>query len=288
MGHTSLIPTGDLAHHLDDPHWVIVDCRFSLDDTKRGRKEYLAAHIPRAVYAHLDEDLSAPVIAGETSRHPLPSTDEMAERFGRMGIGDGTQVVAYDDAGGAIAARLWWMLQYLGHDAAAVLDGGWPAWIAENRPVHEGAERNEPQTLTAKPREHLIVDAEDVERIRHDPAWRLLDARDAARYRGEVEPIDPVSGHIPGALSAPFKENLSDDGRFRSQEELRARFRGILGDTPSDRVATHCGSGVTAAHNILAMRHAGLGDAKLYAGSWSEWILSPTRPVAKGEGDDGR
>lgn len=286
MGYTSLISTSDLARHLDATDWVIVDCRFSLDDKERGVNHYRQAHIPGAVYTHLDDDLSATVVPDETGRHPLPSHEVMARRFGALGIGSGMQVVAYDDSGGAIAARLWWMLQYLGHDDAAVLDGGWNAWTAEGRPVSSGVEQMPARTFNARPRPHMVVEAEEVERIRRDPNWRLLDARDAARYRGEVEPIDPVAGHIPGAVSAPFKENLGDDGRFRPQEELRERFGRIIGAVPADRVVHHCGSGVTACHNLLAMRHAGLGDAKLYPGSWSEWIVDERRAVTQGSEKD--
>ncbi len=280
MAYTSLISTGDLHRYVGENDWVIVDCRFSLHSTERGRKNYHEAHIPGAVYAHLDEDLSGPVLPGETGRHPLPSLDAMARRFGGWGISDEVQVVAYDDAGGAIAARLWWMLQYAGHDAAAVLDGGWPAWRREGLPVRRGVERNEPRTFVPKPREHLVVGTPDVDRLRKNPDWKILDARDSERYRGEIEPIDRVAGHIPGALSVPFKENLTDDGAFRSQDELRKRFRAVLGSTSTEHVVHHCGSGVTACHNVLAMRHAGLGDAKLYPGSWSEWITDPNREVA--------
>lgn len=283
MMYRTLIAISDLAAHLDDPDWVVVDCRFSLLDPGRGRKEYLRAHVPGAVYAHLDDELSGPILHGVTGRHPLPSPAAVAERFGNWGITDGVQVTAYDDAGGGIAARLWWMLRFLGHDAAAVLDGGWPAWDAEGRPTAAGAESQPRRTFTPRVRENWTVDAEQVDALRVDPAWKLLDAREAIRFRGEEEPIDPVAGHIPGALSVPFLDNLEESGRFRSRDALRSRFDEIIGTTPPKRVVSHCGSGVTACHNILAMEHAGLPGGRLYPGSWSEWITDPARAVAADE-----
>ena len=277
MMYSTLISCLELADHLGDDEWVLVDCRFSLDDPDRGQADYLKNHIPGAVYAHLNNDLSGEIIPGVTGRHPLPSIDDMTERFGRWGIGDGTQVVAYDDAGGGIAARLWWMLHFLGHDSVAVLDGGWPRWITLGLPVRSGTENNQPRPFTAQPCADRIVDADMVDAVRKRSPWRLVDARDAERYRGEVEPIDPVAGHIPGALSAPFKENLTDAGLFREPADLRRRFESVIGDTPADHIISYCGSGVTAAHNILAMAHAGLGYSRLYPGSWSEWITSKTR-----------
>ncbi len=273
MIYWTLISCLELAEHLGEDDWVLVDCRFSLGLPERGRNDYSASHIPNAVYAHLNDDLSGEIISGKTGRHPLPTIEEMTSRFGAWGIGDGVQVVAYDDAGGSIAARLWWMLQYLGHDAVAVLDGGWPRWVRMDLPTRSGPERNAPRPFTARPRADWVVDAEVIDALRTEPSWRLVDARAAERYRGEVEPIDPVAGHIPGAVSAPFHENLNDDGVFREPDELRRRFKGVIGDAPADHVISYCGSGVTAAHNVLAMVHAGIGHARLYPGSWSEWIL---------------
>lgn len=280
--YTTILSLADLAPHLGDDAWAVVDCRFSLGDPARGRRDYLTAHIPGAVYAHLDEDLSGPVVPGHTGRHPLPDVDRLAKTFSAWGIGDGVQVVTYDDAGGSVAARLWWLLRWLGHDAVAVLDGGWPRWQQEGLPVRSGEESRPPRAFTPRPRPGLLADATEVERLRRDPSSRVLDARAAERYRGEIEPIDPVAGHIPGAGSAPFSENLDPDGYFRTPEELRARFDRICGNVPPERVVHYCGSGVTAAHNVLAMAHAGLEGARLYAGSWSEWITDPDRPVVAG------
>ncbi len=281
MGFSSLISTDDLERHLDADDWVIVDCRFVLDDRDSGRQDYLRGHIPGAVYAHMEEDLSGQILPGKTGRHPLPTPGEMEERFGSWGIGPGVQVVVYDDSAGGMAARLWWMLQYAGHEGVAVLDGGWGAWMREGRPVKRGEEQNEPRRFTAEFQEHLAVDADEVDRRRRDADWLVLDARETARYLGELEPIDPVAGHIPGARSAPFMENLTPDGHFRSRTELRDRFLRIIGQAAPDHVIHHCGSGVTACHNILAMRHAGLHGGKLYPGSWSEWITDPKREVAR-------
>lgn len=282
MAFTTLIDPETLQAHLEDPDWVVVDCRFSLSDPAYGWQAYQKAHIPTAVYAHLDEDLSGPMVPGRSGRHPLPNPDQLAQKLGAWGIGSCTQVVAYDDAGGAFAARLWWLLGWLGHDAVAVLDGGWPRWIGEGRPIREGVEQRPPCAFTPRLQPERVVTADDVKQRLHDPAWRLLDARAPERYQGVQEPIDPVAGHIPGAVNAPFSENLTSAGTFLSPERLRQRFAALLGGVPPERTICYCGSGVTAAHNVLAMTHAGLPGARLYAGSWSEWITDPRRPVARG------
>lgn len=281
MIYNTLISTHELATRLEDPEWAIVDCRFSLADTERGRRDYLTGHIPHAVYAHLDEDLSGPIIPGQTGRHPLPDPDALARRLGGWGIGPGVQVVAYDDAGGSIAARLWWLLHWLGHEAAAVLDGGWPAWQRMGGPARAGIESRSTRTFSPNPRAELLVDSEAIERLRTDPGSRVIDSRTADRFRGENETLDPVAGHIPGAICAPYPENLTEQGMFLTPEELRGRFQSLVGDVSLTRMAFYCGSGVTAAHNLLALAYAGLGEARLYAGSWSEWITDPDRPIAK-------
>ena len=282
----TLISTGELAKNLADPAWLIVDCRFYLADPGKGRQEYLEAHIPGAIYAHLDEDLTAPAPGSAVcgGRHPLPDAQQAAQALGRLGIDRGTQVVAYDAAGGALAAaRLWWLLRWLGNASCAVLDGGWQRWVSEDRPVNMGAEPRPPQTFIPKVRPELLVTAGQVEAMRQNQAYRLLDARAAERFMGKNETIDPVAGHIPGAISAPYQANLQPDLSFRSKSELRRYYQELLGNVPAGRSAVYCGSGVTAAHDILAMLHAGLGEARLYAGSWSEWIAEPGRPVAGGD-----
>ncbi len=282
MAYTTLISTADLQRHLSNLDWAIVDCRFSLDNTERGREAYLGSHIAGAVYAHLDEDLSGPIMPGKTGRHPLPSVEMFVQVLSSWGIDDQVQVVAHDDAGGAMAARLWWMLRWLGHPNVAVLDGGWPEWERKSHPVRSGMESRSARSFTPRVRPELVVDAEEIERIRNDLSSRLFDARKTDRYRGENETVDRVAGHIPGAISVPYAENLNSDGLFLPAEQLKARFVSHLGDVPVEKTVVYCGSGVTATHNVLAMAHAGLGEARLYAGSWSEWITDPKRPVAKG------
>ena len=261
---------------------MILDCRFSLADAEHGRRQYQDGHVPGALYAHLEEDLSGPIIPGVTGRHPLPEVADFARTLGAWGIDERVQVVALDDMGGAMAGRLWWMLGWVGHDAIALLDGGWQRWCAEGRPVTAEAAARPARVFTASPRpERLVPVAEVLDRL-GDPSAPLIDARAGERYRGEVEPLDPVAGHIPGAVCAAFEENLSPDGIFKSREKLRQRFQGILGDTPPEDSVSYCGSGVTACHNLLAMEHAGLTGGRLYAGSWSDWVTDSGRPVERG------
>ncbi|MBM3145730.1 MAG: sulfurtransferase [Chloroflexi bacterium] len=283
MHYETLIPPAELLQHLDDPDWVIADCRFWLDDAEKGRRDYRDAHIPGAVYAHVNDDLSGVVAPGVTGRHPLPPVDDLAAELGGWGIASGVQVVAYDDQGGAMAARLWWLLKWLGHDAAAVLDGGWVRWQREGCPVTADAPAPTARIFEPEPRRELVVSAEDILTRFGDPAYRLIDSRAPERYRGEVEPIDPVAGHIPGAVNYPYERNLDREGNFVSKEFLRGRFHVLLEDIPAERVTFYCGSGVTAAQNILAVVHAGLGMPRLYAGSWSHWITDPERPITTGE-----
>jgi thiosulfate/3-mercaptopyruvate sulfurtransferase len=278
---TTLIDTGMLAACLSEPSLVIVDCRFKLDDPEWGEREYVAGHIPGALYAHLDNDLSGEK-TGTNGRHPLPSPDALIGTFGRLGIDSTRQVVAYDQDSGQYASRLWWLLRWMGHETVAVLDGGLARWVAEGRPLTSGTQSRESRTFIGSPRRARCVDAREVSVIRQSSDWRLLDARAPERFRGEVEPIDRVAGHIPGAASHPFGWNLDEGGIFREPADLRARFRSTIGDVSADHVVCYCGSGVTACHNVLALEHAGLPGAKLYPGSWSEWSSDPARPVEKG------
>jgi len=279
---TTIISPNELADHIEDLQWLIVDCRFALSDPNAGYENYQTKHIPGAVYAHLNEDLSSPVIPGVTGRHPLPSPEHSAKVFGRLGIGPNTQVVVYDDMGGALAAsRLWWMLHWLGHEPAAVLDGGWQAWQQAGLPTHSGIETRQVQTFIPHPQDQFIANAEDVDIFRQSPTHRVLDARSADRFRGENETIDLIAGHILGAVNAPFAYNLTEEGNFGPADELRDYYQNLLGDTATDQVVVYCGSGVTAAHDILAIRIAGLGMARLYPGSWSEWITIAGRAIAK-------
>ena len=285
MPFETLISAEQLAIHLADPDWAVVDCRFSLADTDRGRQDYLQSHIAGAVYAHLDNDLSGTIVPGQTGRHPLPQPDVLAERLGGWGIDPGVQVVAYDASGGGNAARLWWLLRWLGHDAVAVLDGGWQRWQQMGGRVRSGAESRPARRFVPRPRHDWVVTADEVEQLRADPDHLVVDSRTAERYRGEKEPIDPVAGRIPGAVCAPYFDNLEPAGFFRGSADLRQRFEALLAGRPPERAVFYCGSGVTAAHNLLALAHAGLGDGRLYAGSWSEWITDARRPIGRGAAD---
>jgi thiosulfate/3-mercaptopyruvate sulfurtransferase len=275
----TLIDCHTLALHIHDPQWVVVDCRFALSDPAAGQRAYAAGHIDRARYAHLNDDLSAP-ITPQSGRHPLPDPQRLAAKFGEWGIDNTKQVIAYDDSFGAMASRLWWLLRWLGHDAVALLDGGLPRWTREGRPVTKDLPVVTPATFTPQVRDHMWVDANTVARAVKQDDWLVMDARAEERFNGEVEMLDPVAGHIPGAINLPFDDNLHVSGRFSSEQELHELYAGLIENVRPEQVIQMCGSGVTACHNILAMEHAGLPGAKLYAGSWSEWIRDPARPVA--------
>ena len=282
MAFSTLLSTADLAAHLSDPDWAIVDCRFDLADTGWGEQQYRAAHIRGALYAHLDRDLSGPK-TGTNGRHPLPDIDQFKARLGEWGIGPGVQVAAYDQDTGMWASRLWWMLRHLGHEAAAVLDGGLAKWVREGRETRSGEEHRALTVFVGSSRPEMVLIPDDIERWRLDPGHLVVDARAPERYRGEQEPIDPVAGHIPGAVNYFNKNNHNPDGTFLPSERLRAQWLARLGAVPPTKVATYCGSGVAAAHNLLAMEHAGLSGGKLYPGSWSEWCADPKRPLASGQ-----
>ena len=281
MALKTLVSTAVLASHVDDPAYVIVDCRAKLDDLEWGAREYQAAHIPGASYADLTHDLSG-AKTGSNGRHPLPDPHALARTFGRLGITSGVQVVAYDQENGMWASRLWWLLRWLGHDAVAVLDGGFKKWTAEGRAVAAGTTPRAAREFTGSPRADMTVDVAELASHLGDDRPHLVDARAPERYRGDTEPIDKVGGHIPGAKNHFFQWNLDEQGLFRTPEELRATIGASVGDTPADQIVCYCGSGVTACHNLLAFEHAGLTGAKLYAGSWSEWSSDAKRPVEKG------
>jgi thiosulfate/3-mercaptopyruvate sulfurtransferase len=276
----TLVTAEWLAARLGDPNIRPVDTRWYLAEPARGRAEYEAAHIPGAPHMHIDDELSAPRGQGP-GRHPLPAPENFAALAGRAGIGPYTHVIVYDSSAGAAAARLWWLLRYFGHARVSLLDGGWPAWQAGGHPIEHEPPRIASSIFVAVPHPEMVVDAAAVDKLRRDPRALVLDARANERYEGQVEPIDPQAGHIPGARSAPYAGNLRPDGTLKSPEELRDRYLDFGADA-ADAIVCYCGSGVTAAHDVLALFLAGRTDALLYEGSWSDWSSDPTRPVATG------
>ena len=280
--HDALIDAKTLAA-LTPESVRIVDCRFALSDPAKGERDFLEAHIPGAVYASLDRDLSDLSKRG-MGRHPLPDVAAFARTLSRWGLRKGQWVVAYDDAGGALAAsRLWWMLRIADIDAC-VLDGGWQAWLGASLPVERGvAAPREVTTVELPSNPAAVVYVDELETLRGAPSTLLLDARAAPRFRGESEPLDRVAGHIPGACNRPFSQNLAGDGRFKSADVLRTEFEGVLGEHSPRNVVHMCGSGVTACHNLLAMEAAGLRGSRVFAPSWSGWVSDPSRPVATGD-----
>ncbi len=278
--HTTLVSTEQLDAHLNDSSWLIADCRYNLKDELWGRGQYVAGHISGAVFVSLAHDLAAPR-SGTNGRHPLPEPGTIAATFSRLGIGDGTQVIAYDQDMGAYASRLWWMLRYLGHDAVAVLDGGFAKWKREDRSTRAGEETRPPASFTPQLRAAMRLTVDDVAGHLGDRSMLLVDARSPERYQGQPDPLDTVSGHIPGARNRFYRHNISDAGTMRPASELRADFERVLEGRPANETVMYCGSGVTACHNLLAMEHAGIRGAKLFAGSWSEWEADPSRPIEK-------
>lgn len=280
--HTTLVSTEQLAQHLDDPNWIVFDCRFTLTDGEAGRKAYQRGHIPGSRYAHLDDDLSAP-ITPTSGRHPLPDPLLLAEKLGNWGVDNTKQVVVYDDSFGSMAVRMWWLLRWLGHDAVALLDGGLPSWMRQKLPTDIELPAIQPARFVPELRNSLCADAAEVEQARQDQSRLVVDARPEERFSGMREPLDAVAGHIPGSINWTFEENIAMDGRYLPADELREAYLALLNGIPPEQVIHSCGSGVTASHNILAMEIAGLPSGKLYPGSWSEWITDPARPVATGD-----
>ena len=280
MDYTTLISTEALARHLGDPNLIVVDCRHNLADPDAGETAYAQAHLPGAYFLHLDRDLSG-VITGRNGRHPLPEIKRLAATLGRIGIDASKQVVAYDQNFGMWAARLWWSLHWLGHDRAAVLDGGVDKWKAEGRPLTSQAPTARSATFVLKPTLRT-VSTEEILRHLGDGSLTVLDARAPERFHGDIEPLDPVAGHIPGAINRPYTVNMTEQGTFKPAEALRREFEAQLAGRAPGSVVHQCGSGVTACHNLLAMSIAGLSGSRLYPGSWSEWCADPSRPVARG------
>jgi thiosulfate/3-mercaptopyruvate sulfurtransferase len=280
VSYTTIVDAATLRQHLDDPNWLVVDVRHQLSDTGYGERAYAAGHVPGAIFLHLDRDLSAPM-TGTNGRHPLPDPVRLAQRFGEIGIGPQTQVVVYDDAQGMIAGRLWWLLRWLGHDAVALLDGGFQAWQVAGGVVTEIVPTLLPTVFEVTCNDAMRVSADDVLALIETPQLHLIDARGPDRFRGENETMDPVGGHIPGAVNRCFKDNLLPDGRFKPAATLRAEWLGVLAGAEPDEVIHQCGSGVSACLNLVAMEIADLPGSRLYPGSWSEWCADPGRPVER-------
>lgn len=280
---TTLVTVEELEAHLFDRDWCVVDCRHDLMDLEAGWRAYQAGHIPGATFANLEEDLSG-AKTGSNGRHPLPEREDLAAIFRDWGIDNDTQIVAYDAQGGQFAVRLWWLARWLGHERVAVLDGGWPAWLARTNWSSTALPERERGRFEARAPLVAAAGIAEVLAARDDASTLLVDARAPERFEGRVEPIDPVAGHIPGAVNRFWQTNLVDpaSGRFKSPQQLRAEFERLLAGRAPGQMIVYCGSGVTSCHHLLALELAGLAGARLYAGSWSEWIADPQRPVAKG------
>lgn len=284
MSLAQLLSPAQLAERLNQPELIVLDCRFALEDPAYGARVYAEGHIPGARFIDLEYDLSAPVQRGITGRHPLPDPQQLLERLRALGISQHSEIVLYDDGPGAFAARAWWLLAWLGkREGVFLLDGGLNAWRAANLPLDSATPAVSPGDLQGTPDASLLVSADALLNRLGTPQLTLLDARALPRFRGEMEPIDPVAGHIPGAQCAVFTDNLDGNGRFKSPEQLRERFSALLGQRPAEQLVAYCGSGVTACHNLFALCLAGYPLLPLYAGSWSEWITDPQRPLACGD-----
>ncbi len=282
-----LISTTELAAKIDDPSYVIFDCRHDLFDLGKGERLYREGHIPGAIFANLDTDLSGEK-SGSNGRHPLPSPAAFTAFLARNGVSSTAQIVAYDDVGGQFASRLWWLSRWIGLTQVSLLDGGIPKWIADGHVLSRDVPVPKPAALRGHADPLMVLNADEVEAGLKIPATTLIDARAPERFRGDIEPIDPVAGHIDGAKNRFYKENLNADLTMRPQADLKAAFASIMNARRSADVVHQCGSGVTACANIFAMEYAGLGGSKLYPGSWSEWITNPARPIIKGIANESR
>ncbi len=278
---TTILSPKQLHDYLGESGLVIIDSRFELSDPSWGFSEYQQGHIPGAVYADMNKDLSGKVTP-QTGRHPLPDPEDFIRKAGEWGINLRKQVVVYDQDGGAYASRLWWLLRTYGHEAVAVLDGGLPAWIEGGYPLSTRAESPHPVEFEGIPDPNQWVTTKEMESLLNDPSFIFIDSRSPERFRGEIEPVDQVAGHIPGAINRYYGDNLSSDGLLLLKDQLNQAFSDLLGELSPDRIVTYCGSGVTSCHHLLAMEIAGLYGAKLYVGSWSEWIRDPSRPIMTG------
>lgn len=283
MNYTAIVTPEEASLHLEDPTWVFIDCRFSLSDPNIGFSQYRKEHIKDALYADLNKNMSGEIIHGTTGRHPLPQKEKLISLFSQYGIDSHVQVVVYDDCSGSMAAsRLWWLLKWAGHDAVAVLDGGFKYWKLLGFPCSKAVEKKRVRYMSPSFRDEFIFNTSDIVRAIKNKTCYLLDSRSLDRFKGKNETIDPIAGHIPGAISVPFVENLDENGKFKPLDILKERFQKLVQDKCPEQIIFYCGSGVTATHNILAFFACGMGMPRLYVGSWSEWTTNPERPVEKG------
>jgi len=280
MVFTTLVETDTLEEHLNDSNWVLFDCRFDLQDPEWGREEYQTFHIPRAIFADLNKDQSSP-ITPYTGRHPLPDRDKFTAFLAKSGVEDGKQVVVYDAVGGAFASRLWWLLRYYGHMSVAVLNGGFTKWLIEKRPTRAQSESNAPAIFFGQPNPQMVVTTAEIEHLYRLTDYLLIDARTPERFHAITEVIDTVAGHIPGAVDRFHGHNLNPDNTLKSPQILKDEYKSIMADYSPEKTFVYCGSGVTSCHHLLAMEIAGLSGARLYAGSWSEWIRDSEHPISK-------
>jgi thiosulfate/3-mercaptopyruvate sulfurtransferase len=281
MKSSNLVSTEILFDHLNDPTWIIIDCRFNLKSPNEGKIDYLEKHIHGAQYVHLEKNLSGPILNGQLGRHPLPNLDECKQTFSSLGISSEKQVVAYDNSGGAIAARFWWILRWLGHNKAALLDGGWEHWTQENRPCSKGRESRPHANFNANPQKSWIVNEKQIDSSLIKKEFLLLDVRSRSRFRGEKEPIDNIAGHIPGAKNEPYQVNLDQNGFWK--KNLYDQYLKRFPELNHKKCVIYCGSGVTACHTFFALHEAGFENLSLYPGSWSGWINDTSRPIALGK-----
>jgi thiosulfate/3-mercaptopyruvate sulfurtransferase len=275
---TSIISVEELHNHLNNEELILVDCRFDLADESWGFEEYEQIHIPGAVYAHLNNDLSG-AKTKKTGRHPLPDPSDFNKTCSILGISQNSQVVVYDSTEGSMASRMWFLLKYYGHKNVALLNGGLGAWLVKGYPIESGVNSNKPGNFSGHPNPKMVITSEDVKTLLKSDSYLLIDARATERFSGEIEPIDRLAGHIPGATNYPYAWNLNADGLFKSKQELKDIYTGLISDLPSEKIAVYCGSGVTSCVPLVAMQFAGLPLARLYAGSWSEWIQDDSNPI---------
>lgn len=278
MDYTTLVSAQDTLEHLEDPNWRIIDCQFDLKDKSHGYQSYRKEHIPSAIYADLENDLSSPISAN-SGRHPLPAVSDICEKFSKWGIQTNTQVIVYDNVFGSYAARLWWLLKWLGHRKVAVLNGGLTFWKQAGYPLTSKMPTVNPVDFSAQPNMSMMVDTNYIANTLSTSVLTLIDVRDSERYKGLQEPIDKAAGHIPGAINIPWKTNLDQNGLYLNSSQLQTQYQEILKNQESQNLVFMCGSGVSACHSLVALENIGISHTKLYPGSWSEWIQDASRPI---------